>query len=215
MGANGAGKTTLTKLLTGQYDEYEGTIRVAGRDLRDFTAAEKKALFSVVYQDYAKYYVTLREAVALGDLREGARPDVESALRAVELDTAKLPQGIDTPLGKIREGGVDLSGGEWQRTALARCLVSPAPVRILDEPTAALDPMAESRVYEQFGHISEGHTTLFITHRLGAARLADEILVLADGHVAEHGSHEVLMQKAGLYAEMFESQSAWYREVSA
>ena len=212
VGANGAGKTTLTKLLTGQYDEYEGTIRVAGRNLRDFTAAEKKALFSVVYQDYAKYYVTLREAVALGDLCEGARPDVESALRAVELDTAKLPQGIDTPLGKIREGGVDLSGGEWQRTALARCLVSPAPVRILDEPTAALDPMAESRVYEQFGHISEGHTTLFITHRLGAARLADEILVLADGHVAEHGSHEALMRAAGLYAEMFESQSAWYRE---
>ena len=212
VGANGAGKTTLTKLLTGQYDEYEGTIRVGGRDLREFTAAEKKALFSVCWQDYARYQVTLRENVSLGDLREGASPDVEAALRAVELDTSKLPQGLDTPLGRIREGGVDLSGGEWQRTALARCLVSPAPMRILDEPTAALDPMAESRVYEQFGRISEGHTTLFITHRLGAARLADEIFVLADGRVAEHGSHEALMKRGGLYAEMFESQSAWYRE---
>ncbi len=214
VGANGAGKTTLTKLLTGQYDEYEGTIRIAGRDLREYTAAERKALFTVVWQDYAKYQLPLRNAVELGDLREGAQPDAERALRDVEFDESKLPQGMDTPLGKLREGGVDLSGGEWQRIALARSLVSPALVRILDEPTAALDPMAESRVYEQFGRISEGHTTLFITHRLGAARLADEILVLDGGRIVEHGSHETLMKQGGLYAEMFESQSTWYREAA-
>ncbi|MDY3285312.1 MAG: ABC transporter ATP-binding protein [Eubacteriales bacterium] len=213
VGANGAGKTTLTKLLTGQYTNYEGTIRIAGRDLREYTLAELKSIFSVVYQDFARYAVSLRDNIALGDLREGANPDVEGAMACLGLDevAAKLPQGADTPLGRIRDGGVDLSGGEWQKAALARCIAGEGAVRILDEPTAALDPVAESRVYELFGKISAGHTTLFITHRLGAARLADEILVLEDGRVAEKGSHEALLAQHGLYAAMFESQSAWYR----
>ncbi|MEA4823880.1 MAG: ABC transporter ATP-binding protein [Clostridiaceae bacterium] len=213
VGANGAGKTTLTKLLTGQYDNYEGTIRIAGRDLREYTLAELKSVFSVVYQDFARYFITMRNNIEIGDLRTGACPDVEGAMRLIELDgvAEKLPHGADTPLGKISEGGSDLSGGEWQKVALARCIASPGAVRILDEPTAALDPMAESRVYELFGRISAGHTTVFITHRLGAARLADEIVVLADGRVAESGSHTDLIAKDGIYAEMFASQSAWYR----
>ena len=123
----------------------------------------------------------------------------------------KLPQGMQTYLGKVREGGTDLSGGQWQRVAIARALYNPAPVRILDEPTAALDPVAESEVYEMFGKVSLGKTTVFITHRLGAARLADEIIVLDGGRVAERGSHEELLSKKGIYAKMFEAQRSWYQ----
>ncbi len=212
VGVNGAGKTTITKLLTGLYDNYEGSILINGKELREYPLARVKALFSVAHQDFARYAVTMRENLSLGDQREGATPDVEAAASAIGLQEAiaALPSGMDTPLGKIKEDGMDISGGEWQRVALARCLCSPAQARILDEPTAALDPMAESKVYELFGRVSAGHTTVFITHRLGAARLADEIIVLDDGHVAQVGSHDELMRAGGLYADMFESQRSWY-----
>ena len=137
----------------------------------------------------------MQEALELSGLRECVQ---------------ELPQGLDTPLGRLLEGSVDLSGGQWQRVAIARALVTNAPVTILDEPTAALDPVAESRVYELYGRISAGKTTVFITHRLGAARLADVIFVIDGGRVAEQGSHAQLMAKGGLYAEMFESQRSWY-----
>jgi ATP-binding cassette subfamily B protein len=137
---------------------------------------------------------------------------VAAAIRSLGLDEAvsKLPEGQNTPLGRIKEKGVDLSGGEWQRVAVARSFVSCAPVHILDEPTAALDPVAESELYELFGKISKGKSTIFITHRLGAARLADEIFVIAEGRVSEQGTHENLMEKNGVYAEMFEAQKGWY-----
>jgi ABC-type transport system involved in Fe-S cluster assembly fused permease/ATPase subunit len=137
---------------------------------------------------------------------------ISEAIKTIELEEVveKLPDGIDTPLGKIRENGVDLSGGEWQRVAIARALVSNAPIHILDEPTAALDPVAESRIYEMFGRVSAGKSTIFITHRLGAAKLADEILVINEGCVTEKGSHNELMAKGGIYADMFESQRSWY-----
>jgi ATP-binding cassette subfamily B protein len=216
VGINGAGKTTITKLLTGLYDNYTGDILVDGKNLRDFTQPELKSLFSVVYQDFAKYQIPMVDSVGIGDVRNISRDTsaeaVKSAVNSLGLDEAvsKLPQGIDTPLGKIKESGVDLSGGEWQRVAIARSLVSRAPIHILDEPTAALDPVAESEVYKIFGEISKGLSTIFITHRLGAARLADEIFVIADGRVAEQGSHENLITKAGIYAEMFEAQRGWY-----
>lgn len=122
-----------------------------------------------------------------------------------------LPEGIKTPLGKIHEKGMDLSGGEWQRVAIARTLYNPAGVRILDEPTAALDPIVESNIYEMFGKVNAGKTTIFITHRLGAARLADEIIVLEDGQAAEQGSHDELLSRKGIYARMFETQRIWYQ----
>ena len=122
-----------------------------------------------------------------------------------------LAHGWDTPLGKIRKDGQDLSGGEWQRVAMARAMANPAPVRILDEPTAALDPISESRIYEEYGRMSAGKTTFFISHRLGSAALADEILVIDGGRVAERGSHLDLMAQNGLYAEMYESQRSWYQ----
>ena len=212
VGVNGAGKTTLTKLLTGLYDNYTGDILIDGRNLRDFAQAELKALFSVVYQDFARYQIPMADSIGLGNARGAEKAEILEAVQALGLEEAlsKLPEGFDTPLGKIKERGVDLSGGEWQRVAIARSLVSRAPVRILDEPTAALDPVAESEIYELFGRISRGRTTIFITHRLGAARLADEILVIAEGRVAEQGSHEALMALGGFYAEMFEAQRGWY-----
>jgi len=213
VGVNGAGKTTLTKLLTGLYDGYEGEILLNGKELRTYSERDRKRLFCVVFQDFARYGVSLGENIALGDVHH--MDDAEGLRRAAEnigLDSKAqtLPGGYAANLGKIRNDGVDLSGGEWQKVALARALYSPAQVRILDEPTAALDPVSESEVYSLFGRISEGLTTLLITHRLGAAKLADVIVVLEDGRAAETGSHPELLAKQGLYARMFEAQRSWY-----
>ncbi len=212
VGVNGAGKTTLTKLLTGLYDNYDGDILIDGKNLRDFTQSELKALFSVVYQDFAKYQIPMNDSIGIGDLHAISEETVANAVNILGLDVAVsgLPERSNTPLGKIKEKGVDLSGGEWQRVAIARSLVSRAPIHILDEPAAALDPIAESEVYELFGKISKGKSTIFITHRLGAARLADEIFVIAGGCVAEQGTHKELMDRGGIYAEMFEAQRGWY-----
>lgn len=212
VGINGAGKTTLTKLLTGLYDNFEGEILIGGRSIRDFTQAQLKAMFGVVYQDFVKYYVKAADNIALGNVLSYDEAKIQEAARFIGLDSAvqELPQGYDTYLGKIHAGGVDISGGQWQRFAIARALYNPAHMRILDEPTAALDPVAESEVYRLFGQISAGKSTVFITHRLGAARLADEIVVLDSGRVAEQGSHEKLVSAGGIYAEMFEAQRSWY-----
>jgi ATP-binding cassette subfamily B protein len=123
----------------------------------------------------------------------------------------KLPKGINTSLGKLKEDGQDVSGGEWQRIAMARAVINPAPLRILDEPTAALDPISESKLYEKFEQISKGKTTIFISHRLGSTKLADEIFVVGEGRVLEKGNHEELMNINGLYSEMYESQRSWYQ----
>ncbi|MDF2538047.1 MAG: transporter ATP-binding protein [Herbinix sp.] len=212
VGVNGAGKTTLTKLLTGLYDNYTGNILIDGKNLREFTQSELKAMFSIVYQDFSKYQIPLTESIGLGNINNATEQDIINALDTLSLTktVSKLPEGIKTPLGKIKGNGVDLSGGEWQRIAIARSLISSATVHILDEPTAALDPVAESEIYGLFAKISEGKSTIFITHRLGAARLADEIFVFAEGHIAEQGTHDELIGKNGIYAEMFEAQRGWY-----
>lgn len=213
VGVNGAGKTTFTKLLTGMYDNYEGEILINGKDLRNHTLSELKAIFSVVYQDFAKYQISVEDNIYLGSVLNHTEEKMLKALKDIELfeKVKELPQGIKTYLGKIKEGGVDLSGGQWQRLAIARTLVSEAPIIILDEPTAALDPVAESNVYEMFNHISQGKSSISITHRLGAGKLADQIIVLNEGQVVEQGNHEQLMQLKGLYADMFESQRSWYQ----
>jgi len=213
-GINGAGKTTITKLLTGLYDNYEGSIFLDDRELRTLSQPELKALSSVVYQDFARYFLTLYEniAVALPHERKDKRSRVEEAVSLMELTEAagKLKDGLDTQLGKVHKEGVDLSGGQWQRAAMARCVVSEAPLHILDEPTAALDPVAESQVYHKFERISQGRTTIFISHRLGSTKLADTIFVLDEGTVAESGSHAELMARNGIYARMYSSQAGWY-----
>jgi len=213
VGVNGAGKTTITKLITGLYGNFEGEITIDGRSIRDLTQAEIKGLSSVVYQDFAKYYISLYDNIAIADLdNSDNRKDVENALELTGMSeaVAKLKDGIDTPLGKILENGADISGGEWQRVAMARSVLSPAPLKILDEPTAALDPIGESMVYSNFERISRGMTTIFISHRLGSTKLADIIYVLSDGKIAESGSHSALMAEKGVYCEMFNSQAEWY-----
>ena len=253
VGRNGAGKTTITKLLTGLYTEYEGEILIDGKELRSYDAGVIKAMFSVVYQDFAKYYVSLADNILLGDAahmyaldeaddrgrsslrgnthvpkgvtRDAAnmyapndaddrgRPSLQAVLDISGLGetAAALKDGAGTPLGKIKEGGQDISGGEWQKVAIARSLISRAPVKILDEPTAALDPISESRVYGELETLMGGKTTIFISHRLGSTKLADEILVIDGGRVIERGAHGNLMEAGGLYAEMFESQRGWYQ----
>lgn len=211
VGKNGAGKTTITKLLTGLYTEYEGEILVNGRELRTYPASTVKAMFSVVYQDFARYYIGMKDNISLGNLHAKGNEKEAAHLAGLDETIGRMKNGILTPLGKILPGGQDLSGGQWQRVAIARSLISQAPVRILDEPTSALDPISESRLYSEFEKLMEGKTTVFISHRLGSTKLADEILVIDGGRIAERGTHETLMARKGQYADMFETQREWYQ----
>lgn len=218
VGVNGVGKTTLTKLLMGMYNEYEGEILIDGRELRIIPRSEVKGLSSVVFQDFLRFNLTMQENIAIGNITSedmdlnGKRIEVEEAARLAGLGDVieKLQDGIDTPLGKIFENSVDLSGGEWQRIAMARNIMSSAPLKILDEPTAALDPIGESMVYRNFEQIMKGKTTIFISHRLGSTKLADVIYVMEEGKVVEEGSHLELMKMEGKYADMYRSQAEWY-----
>jgi ATP-binding cassette subfamily B protein len=214
VGVNGAGKTTLTKLLLGLYKDYEGEILINNKELKAYRNTQLKAYFNVVYQDFARYSLSIQENIELGDTESTNKASVEEAIHTMGLNKLieELPEGRETVIGKESGKGVDLSGGQWQKVAIARAMVSRAQVTILDEPTAALDPVAESEVYHMFDTISKGKTTLFITHRLGAARLADEIIVINNGRVEEKGSHNELINKNCRYAEMFLAQRSWYDE---
>jgi len=214
VGANGAGKTTITKLITGLYDNYEGEICINGEELRSISGNRLKGYAVCVFQDFARYQISLKDNIAAGAVGEtDIDKRVEEAVHAVGLEEtiAQMPFGIHQQLGKIAADGQDISGGQWQRIAIARAAVSTAPLRILDEPTASLDPISESKVYEQFERLSQGISTIFISHRLGSTKLADVIFVISDGTISEQGSHESLMEKKGLYAEMYESQRSWYQ----
>ncbi|MBW9158790.1 ATP-binding cassette domain-containing protein [Clostridium tagluense] len=216
VGSNGAGKTTITKLITGLYDEYEGDILIDGNNIREYSQSYLKALCSVVYQDFAKYYISFKDNLSIGRINgiknKGNDILIQDAVSTMSLNDVieSLPHGMDTPLGKIKSKGVDVSGGQWQRIAMARAIISPSPLRILDEPTAALDPISESNIYEKFEEISRGGTTIFISHRLGSTKLSDEIFVLGNGQVVESGNHNELISKNGVYTEMYESQKGWY-----
>jgi len=217
VGVNGAGKTTLTKLITGLYREYEGEILIDGRELKSYSQPELKALSAVVYQDFCRYPLDFYGNIAIGN--PGGmqnREKVEAAAETIGLaeTVEKLPKKYETPITKVKGDGVDISGGEWQKVALARLIVNPAPLKILDEPTAALDPVSESRVYGQFGEIANKSAgiTIFISHRLGSTKLADEIIVISEGRAAEVGTFGELMAKGGIYAGMYKSQAQWYSE---
>lgn len=218
VGVNGAGKTTIIKLLTGLYDEYSGEILINHKNIKEFSYAELKAMIAVVFQDYAKYALSIRENVSLGKgehISDAKETDVEKALQKAGLGESveRLKEGIDTRLGKIDKAGVDISGGQWQKLAIARMMYADRPIHILDEPTAALDPVAEAKVYELFSRVNVGKFVIYITHRLGAAKMADEILVLNEGYIAEQGDHEtLLMNQCGLYSSMYHSQKNWYMQ---
>ena len=218
VGVNGAGKTTLTKLLTGLYDDYEGSILINGIELRKWPYKKIKGIFSVVNQDFAKYSISLKNNVVLGrdimhEKDSVISQEVYKAVRRAGLESLcdKLPEGIDSTLGKLDEESVDISGGEWQRIAIARLIYSNKSVQILDEPTAALDPISEANVYLLFKEASKNKTTIFITHRLAVSKLVDKIILLNNGKIEEMGTHQTLIELGGMYAEMFKKQSEWYQ----
>ena len=210
IGHNGAGKSTLTKILLGLYRDFDGEILINGFDIASYSTDELRQIFSIVYQDFAKYYIPLGNNITLGQ----EQGDIETALRLAELDdvVAKLPNKADTLLGKIYDNGMDVSGGEWQKIAIARALYANTPFMILDEPTASLSPMMESKLYKRFAEITKDKTSLLISHRLGSTKLSDVLFVLDNGVVAETGTHDELMAVDGIYSEMFKSQRSWYDE---
>ncbi|MCC8430763.1 ABC transporter ATP-binding protein/permease [Reyranella aquatilis] len=214
VGENGAGKTTLVKLLTRLYDPDEGRILLDGHDLRDYGLDDLRGSMGVIFQDFVRYNLPAGDNIAVG--RVEARDDRERIARAATRSQAdevigRLPHGYDQMIGKRFKNGVELSGGEWQKIAIARAYMREAEVLILDEPTAALDARAEYEVFRRFKELSEGKTAVLISHRFSSVRMADRILVLADGKVEAQGTHEELLAQRGRYAELFELQAAGYR----
>ncbi|MEG4501337.1 ABC transporter ATP-binding protein [Microcoleus sp. F10-C6] len=215
VGENGAGKTTLGKLLGRLYDPTSGTIAWNGKDLRSYSLAYVRSRIAVVMQDYARFPSTVRENVGFGDLLSlsddtAINEAISEAGIAAKVNS--LEQGLETPLGKQLEDGIDLSGGQWQRIAIARALMrlSTAEVLIFDEPTAALDPKTEHEIYSIFRQIAAGKTTIVISHRLGLAKIADRIAVMENGKIAEIGTHDELIASNGIYCSMFTRQASSY-----
>lgn len=209
VGENGAGKSTVIKLLCGLYQPSAGVIRINGVDSRELSGKQRGKIISVVFQDYCCYQLSLRENVALSQIEKVNEDDrIKRILR--ESQAQGIAPDLDVPLGKIEDEGIDLSGGQWQRLAIARALFSGSPFVILDEPTAALDPAAESELYRSFSHILRSRGCILISHRLASARMADRILVVAEGVVCESGTHEDLLCQEGLYSRMWQAQSSWY-----
>lgn len=214
VGENGSGKTTLVKLLCRLYDVTEGAIRIDGTDLRDFAVSDLRADLTVVFQDYARYQLTVRDNIWVGDV--ALPPDSERIIEAARRTNADavieaLPQGYETMLGRQFGDGAELSLGQWQRLALARAFIRDSQLIVLDEPTAALDPKAEAEVFERFHELARDRTAILISHRLSTVRRTDRIVVLADGHLIEAGAHDELVGRAGVYAQLFETQAKPYR----
>jgi ATP-binding cassette, subfamily B, bacterial len=214
VGENGQGKTTLVKLLARLYDPTGGVIYLDGADLRDYNVEELHKEIGVIFQDFVRYDMAARMNIGVGRI-EGAGDD-EALWTAAKKSGAdsllrRLPGGLDQMLGRRFEGGVDLSGGEWQKFALARAYLRDAQVLILDEPTAALDAVAESEVFARFADLSRGKMALLISHRFSTVRSSDRIVVLEDGQIYEEGTHEQLVAHGGRYASLFELQAASYR----
>ncbi len=217
VGLNGAGKTTLVKLLCGFYDPTEGKVLLNGRDIREFDRRQYYKLFSAVFQDFSVLECTLEENVAqtVGNIDEKKVWDCLQKAGLLE-KVKELPQGLSTHIGrKVFEDGVELSGGETQRLMLSRALYKNGPVLVLDEPTAALDPIAENDIYQKYNDMTQGRTSVFISHRLASTRFCDRILFIADGGIAEEGTHQSLLEKNGRYAELFHIQSRYYQEGEA
>ncbi|MBA3670879.1 MAG: ABC transporter ATP-binding protein [Gemmatimonadaceae bacterium] len=230
VGENGAGKTTITKLLARLYEPTEGRILLDGVDLREYDLASLRAAIGVIFQDFVRYDMRFDENVGVGEIegvttylaamRDGATsessPPPSSLVEASDRSLAssllpRFPDGYRQMLGRRFEEGVDLSGGEWQKIALARAYMRSAQLLILDEPTAALDARAEYEVFVRFNQLMAGRMAVVISHRFSTVRMADRIVVLGDGRVVEEGTHAALVARRGLYAELFEMQAAGYR----
>jgi len=214
IGENGQGKTTIVKLITRLYDPTDGQILLDGVDLREYDLEDLYREIGVIFQDFMRYEMTARENIAVGKIEEvedlPALKDAAEKSLADEV-IARLPAGYEQMLGRRFEGGLDLSGGEWQRLALARAYLRDTQLLILDEPTAALDARSEYQVFQRFAELTTGKMALFISHRFSTVRMADRIVVLEGGRIVEEGTHEKLTHLGGRYAEMFELQAASYR----
>jgi ATP-binding cassette, subfamily B, bacterial len=214
IGENGQGKTTIVKLITRLYDPTEGEILLDGVDLRDYDLEDLHREIGVIFQDFMRYEMTAGENIAIGRIDQINNLELlKGAARKSMADEtiARLPGGFDQMLGRRFEQGVDLSGGEWQKVALARAYLRDAQLLILDEPTAALDARSEFEVFHRFTELTAGKMALFISHRFSTVRSADRILVLENGKIAEEGTHDQLASLGGRYAEMFEMQASSYR----
>jgi ATP-binding cassette subfamily B protein len=214
IGENGQGKTTIVKLITRLYDPTEGAILLDGVDLREYDLTDLHAEIGVIFQDFMRYEMTARENIAVGriEVPHTAQEIEDAAERSLAAGViARLSEGYDQMLGRRFESGVDLSGGEWQKLALARAYLRDAQLLILDEPTAALDARSEFQVFERFAELTEGKMALLISHRFSTVRMADRIVVLEEGRLVEEGSHAQLIATGGRYAAMFEMQAASYR----
>jgi ATP-binding cassette, subfamily B, bacterial len=214
IGQNGQGKTTIVKLITRLYDPTAGRVLLDGVDLRDYDLEDLCREIGVIFQDFMRYEMTARENIAVGRIeylhddyriRDAAEKSLADGV------VQRLARKYEQMLGRRFEGGVDLSGGEWQKLALARAYLRDAQILILDEPTAALDARAEYQVFERFNELTESKMALFISHRFSTVRMAQRIIVLENGAIVEEGSHDRLMAYGGRYAEMFELQASSYR----
>jgi ATP-binding cassette subfamily B protein len=214
IGENGEGKTTLVKLMTRLYDPTEGQVLLDGVDLREYDLEDLYREIGVIFQDFMRYEMTARENIAVGRIEEIANlPMLKTAAHKslAQQVIERLPRDYEQMLGRRFETGVDLSGGEWQKIALARAYLRDAQVLILDEPTAALDARSEFEVFQRFAELTTGKSAVFISHRFSTVRMADRIIVLHDGRIAEDGNHDKLLNLGGRYAGMFEMQAANYR----
>ncbi|MBP5236552.1 MAG: ABC transporter ATP-binding protein [Clostridia bacterium] len=219
VGLNGAGKTTLIKLLTRLYDPTEGVILLDGRDIREYDVARLYSLFGIIFQDFGKYAFRVDENIAFGGISKGivdadVRTSAEKSGASGFIED--LPKGYETPLMRLFEDdGIELSGGQWQKLSIARSFYGDADILILDEPTAALDPMAEQAVFDKFDSLSRDKLTIFVSHRLSSATSASKILVLESGMLVEEGTHTELMDKKGKYYTLFTTQAKRYMENGA
>lgn len=218
MGENGSGKSTIIKLLCGLYTPTEGTVTVNGIPICKLSQTSRNRLFSSVFQDFQTYSISVAENIGLGSA-QGSNDEqkIDRAMKKARIDAyvKSLPNGADTHLDHLDENGVNLSGGQRQRLVIARAYMSNAHYFLLDEPTAAMDPVAESQLYQSFAEIAQGKGAVLVSHRLASSVIADRILVLCDGAIVQSGTHSDLMSVKGIYKEMFNKQSSWYTEMGA
>lgn len=212
VGQNGSGKSTMLKLILNLYDNYDGKILINGIDIRD--VENISSLFAVAFQDYAKYEISVLDNIVFGNYKDLNISSIEGLFNKLNfpLKSDDFLEGLYTQLGFLTQKGRDISIGQWQKIAMIRAAIGSGNFYLLDEPTAALDPISETAIYTDFKEILKDHSSIIITHRLGAAKIADKIIVIGEGKVKEIGSHDELLMKNGIYKQMFESQRMWYQD---